>query len=223
MSLELILFDLDGTLVNSIGDITDALNHALLPYGLKKLTPAETVTMVGEGPARLVTKALSWCGLEVDKDEIVNRFLDYYSLHPVVYTVPYPGVIDTLEKLSYWKKAIVTNKTEDVTMKVLNRLNMTGYFNMIVGVDTIPERKPSPEPVRHVLSTLGVTSEKAIIVGDSRIDMETGKAALLKTVAVTYGYGQDGFEAAGDYLIDDITRLVGIANSLSYQPVSDRG
>jgi phosphoglycolate phosphatase len=210
MAIKLIIFDLDGTLINSIEDITNALNYALEPFGINDLTPEEVTSLVGEGPSKLVQDVLTECNLVADKDILVTRFLGYYESHPTDKTVLYPGTREMLETLKDMKMAIVTNKTEELSREILKMFGLDEYFNMVVAVDTIAERKPSPGPVLHVLSALNVAPEDTIIVGDSAIDIKTGKASFVRTVAVTHGYGRDGFQDEADFIIGSMSELINI-------------
>jgi phosphoglycolate phosphatase len=215
MPIGLIIFDLDGTLVDSIQDITNALNFGLATCGVPSLDAAEVAGMVGEGSVKLVQKVLEKNGLSLDKSEIVKRFADYYKSHIIDNTRPFPRVVEMLEDLKYYKKAVISNKLEAFSKETIDRLGLSGYFDMVVGGDLIPERKPSPMPVYHVLSTLGVKPEESIIVGDSEIDVATGRAASIKTVAVTYGYGRPGFEKEADFVIDSMSELAQIIESIA--------
>jgi phosphoglycolate phosphatase len=210
VAIKLIIFDLDGTLIDSIGDITNALNHAFGPYGVSDLTPAEVTTMVGEGPLKLVQDVLTERNLVAGAEALVTSFLDYYTAHPVEKTALYPGTREMLETLKGLKMAIVTNKTEELSHEILRKFGLENYFDMIVAVDTIPERKPSPGPVIHVLSTLNVSPEDAVIVGDSTIDIRTGKASFVRAVAVTHGYGRKGFQDEADFVIGSLPELISI-------------
>jgi phosphoglycolate phosphatase len=127
--------------------------------------------------------------------------------------VPYPDARETLEALKALKMVIVTNKTEEISRKTLKAFNLDAYFDMIIGVDTIVERKPSPVPVMHVLSAFNLTPEEAIIVGDSEVDIRTGKASFVRTVAVTHGYGRIGFQEGADFVIDSLPELVDIVKN----------
>jgi phosphoglycolate phosphatase len=210
MAIKLIIFDLDGTLINSIEDITNALNYAFGPYGVSDLTTAEVTTMVGEGPLKLIQDVLTKRHLVADKEMLVTRFLDYYASHPADKTILYPGTREMLETLKGLKMAIVTNKTEELSHKILKKFELDRYFDMIVAVDTMAERKPSPVPVMHVLSAFNVPAEDTIIVGDSSIDIETGKASFVRTVAVTHGYGRTGFQEDADFVICSLPELIDI-------------
>jgi phosphoglycolate phosphatase len=210
MAIKLIIFDLDGTLINSIEDITNALNYAFGPYGVNDLNSTEVTAMVGEGPLKLIQYVLTERNLLVDKELLVTRFLDYYASHPTDKTVLYPGTREMFEALKGLKMAIVTNKTEELSHKILKKFELDKYFDMVVAVDTIAERKPSPGPVIYVLSVLNVAPEDAIIVGDSMIDVQTGKASFVRTVAVTHGYGRDGFQDEADFIIGSMSELIDI-------------
>jgi len=145
---------------------------------------------------------------------LIKDFRYYYENHLTDFTKIYPGVIDTLELLKDYKKAIISNKYEAYCIRALNELGLKGYFDIIVCSDTIPEKKPSPIPVIHVLSSLNVKHEEAVIVGDSLIDIMTGKASSLITVAVTYGYGQSDFYKKADYVIEKMPELLDILKTI---------
>jgi len=207
MSLKLIIFDLDGTLVETVQDITNALNYALMSHGIKKLTVKETTELVGEGITRLVEKVLPE-GKEQLKDDVMKKFLEYYSEHLIENSKEYPHIRETLENLNHFKKAVISNKREVLSKRLLEELDLEKYFNLIVGSDTAGERKPSPVPVLYVISKLNVRPEESIVVGDSYYDIKAGKMAGAKTVAVTYGYQPKELLKEADYLINDLRELV---------------
>lgn len=207
MSIELIIFDLDGTLIDSKIDITNALNYAMEPYSPGRLTPEDIVKLVGEGITRLIEKLAGGRG-ETVRADVASRFLRHYTDHLVDYTKEYPGVTETLEKLGGYRKAIISNKRESLSKKVLDGLGLAKYFDIVIGSDTTPERKPSPVPVLKALSELKVEPDGAVMVGDSNYDIDAGRAAGLATVAVTYGYRPREVIAHADYLIDRINELV---------------
>jgi len=223
MPIELIIFDLDGTLIDSIGDIANALNYAFEPYGIEYLTPTEVAAMVGEGLPKLIRNVLEKHNLLLDKDVLLKRFLDYHASHLTDNTAPYPDVIETLEALKSQKKAIVTNKAEVLSLRILDELGLMKYFDMVVCADTISERKPSPAPIFYILSVLNVQPRDAIIVGDSAIDIKTGRASSIKTVAVTYGYGREGFQEEGDFVISSLSELIDIVKEITEGSVSNKG
>lgn len=211
MPVRLIIFDLDGTLVDSSVDITNALNYAVEPYGIRPLKAEDTIKMVGEGISRLIEKLIagSFTGSETGsmKDALTERFLEHYTAHIIDYTRAYPGVRETLERLSGYKKAVISNKREALSRKTLEGLELMRFFNYVVGSDTTPEKKPSPVPVLKVLNELSVIPEEAVMVGDSNYDVDAGKAAGVTTVAVTYGYKPVEMIRHADYMIDRMGRL----------------
>ena len=213
MPLKLIMFDLDGTLVDTVQDITDSLNYALKPSGTKSLTIGDTMEMVGEGISRLIEKALPAEKRHL-KNTVVKRFLGYYSEHLTEKSRGYPHVEETLKNLTDFKKAVISNKREDLSKRLIEELGLAVYFDLIIGSDTAGERKPSAIPVLYIISKLGVSPEESIIVGDSNFDVEAGKKAGVKTVAVTYGYRHRELLTGADYIIDDIRELVPLLRKL---------
>jgi phosphoglycolate phosphatase len=206
MKIKLIIFDLDGTLVDSSVDITNALNYAIGPYGLEKLTVARTISLVGEGVTSLIGKLLGESAAD-RKNFVLNRFLDYYSEHLADFTVPYPGVRETLEMLGVYRKAVISNKREDLSKRLLENLELSEYFDFIWGSDSVPEKKPSPVPVLEMLKKVGCGPEEAVMVGDSNFDVEAGRAAGVGTVAVSYGFRAAGLLKDADFIIDSMTEL----------------
>lgn len=207
------MFDLDGTLVDTVQDITDALNYALTPYGIKSLTISDTMEIVGEGISRLIEKALPAEKRHL-MDDVIKRFLEYYSEHLTDKSMEYPHVKETLENLTGFKKAVISNKKEDLSKRLLEELGLAVYFDLIIGSDTAGERKPSAIPVLYIISKLGISPEESIIVGDSNYDIEAGKKAGIKTIAVTYGYRPREFLTGADYIIEDIRELVSLLRKL---------
>ena len=205
--IKLIMFDLDGTLVDSSVDITNALNYAIEPYGLDRLTVGKTISLVGEGLTSLVEKMLGADNSGI-MDTVLERFLHYYSLHLTDFTVPYPGVKETLEKLSAYRKAVISNKRESLSIQLLEDLGLSKYFDIILGSDSVKERKPSPKPLQYILAVFSLKPEEAVMVGDSNYDIEAGKAAQVRTIAVSYGYRDLEFLKGADSNIDSIGELL---------------
>lgn len=206
MPIKLIIFDLDGTLVNSIVDITNSLNYATEPFGLPSKTVEEVETLVGEGITRVIERVIGDERLQ-HRDEVVKRFIEFYSEHIVDNTFPYPGVRETLERLNGFKKAVISNKREALSIKVLEALDLLRFFDLVIGSDSTSEKKPSPVPVLHALSTFGLSQKDAAMIGDSDLDIAAGKGAGVKTVGVTYGYRERKYLNDADFIIDDIKEL----------------
>jgi phosphoglycolate phosphatase len=204
--IKLIIFDLDGTLVDSVPDIANALNYALTPYNFKKITSEEAKDLVGEGSTKLIEKIVG-----NNKDiapAVLDTFFGYYSEHLADYTLPYPGVRSVLEELRACKKAVISNKREALSKKLLEKLRLLSYFDIVLGSDSVEEKKPSPKPVIQLLRLFSLKPENAVITGDSEYDVEAGKAAGVWTVAVTYGYRKRELLIKADMLIDRMEELV---------------
>lgn len=203
--MRLIMFDLDGTLVDSGADITAALNYALAPCGLPALTVPQTISLVGEGVTRLIEKVLD--GHVQQHDVVLTRFLDYYAEHLTEATVPYPGVERTLERLSGYRRAVISNKREALSRGILVKLGLMKHFDLVMGGDSLAEKKPSARPLLHTMSVLKATPEESVIVGDSSFDIRAGKAAGVVTVAVSYGFRPVETLSEADFIIDALEEL----------------
>lgn len=201
------MFDLDGTLVNTAVDITNALNYSVEPYQIEKLTVEKTIGMVGEGITRLIETLLGE-GRRSIMPDVLDRFLQYYSEHLTDSSLPYPGVRETIERLAGYKKAVISNKKEGLSRRLLEELGLSHYFDIILGSDSVDERKPSPKPLLHIMGLLKVGPEEAVIVGDSQFDIQAGKAAGVRTIAVTYGYRERKLLEEADFLIDKMDELL---------------
>jgi len=207
------MFDLDGTLVDSRVDITNSLNYAVEPYGLEQFSVEETVSMIGEGLVKLVEKAVGE-GRRAIVPDVLDRFIDYYSGHLTDNTAPYPGVLETLDRVPC-RKAVISNKRESLSRKLLEDLAMSRYFDLVLGSDSTEEKKPSPMPLLYVLKRFSVRPEKAMIVGDSNYDIEAGKAAGVITVAVSYGYRGIEYLKGADAIIDSFGELTDLVSKYS--------
>lgn len=162
----------------------------------------------------LIYEILKQYGIYEETRVIEERYLEYYSLHLTDTTIAYPGTKEVLEALNGCWKVIVTNKPGRFAVKILDSLRLFQYFDVIVGGDTVIERKPSPVPMIHALANFNVKSDEAILVGDCKADIDSGKAAGLRTVAATYGYGNAGFEEGADFVITTISNLIGLIKNI---------
>lgn len=206
MSIKLVIFDLDGTLIDSLEDITRAVNHATRPYGIAEKSIAEMGDLLGTGISILIDRVLADRRDEL-KEDVLKRFMDYYSDHLVEYTTVYSGVKDVLENLVGNKRAVVTNKREQFAKTMLTELGIGSYFDSILGSDSVSEKKPSPVPLLHLLDLYKIDPSEAVMVGDSEIDIAAGKGAGVRTVGVTYGYREREALEGADFIIDDILEL----------------
>lgn len=206
MKIKLIIFDLDGTLVDTATDITNALNYAIEPYLREKLTVTHTVSLIGEGLTRLVEKVLGDTMAAV-KPQVLERFIQYYSEHLTDFSVPYPGVRDTLSDLAEYRKVIVSNKRESLSKKVLEDLALAQFFDAILGSDSVKEKKPSPQPLHQVMDMFSCRPAETVIIGDSSYDIDAGRAAGAITIAVSYGYNDPNMLRHADFVIDTFAEL----------------
>lgn len=213
MRIKMIVFDLDGTLVNSIVDIANSLNYATGAYGIPPKTAEEVGSLVGDGITKVIERIIGKDKLPF-RDDVVKRFLDFYSEHIVENTFPYPGVRETLEGLNMYKKVVISNKREGLSVKALQALDLLKFFDLVLGSDSTKEKKPSPVPLLYALSSFGLGPKDAIMVGDSDLDIAAGKGAGVKTVGVTYGYRDRSFLGDADYIIGRIVDLPAIVEGL---------
>ena len=201
MEFKAVYFDLDGTLVNSLDDLADATNHMLSGMNRPTLTKPAVRRLLGRGVRDLVAKALqSDSATEIESG--VKLFIDFNIRHIADKSRLYPGVIETLDKLSDRgvRLAVISNKNEELSRLILKSLAVDHYFQNICGGDTFSEMKPSPLPLLRVSEMIGITPDQAVMVGDSINDILAGKTAGIKTIACTWGFGgQEGFINA-DYL-----------------------
>ena len=217
-----VLFDLDGTLVETRLDIATGVNLMLSERGLGPLPVEQISRHVGRGARVLVTRCLDECGAPPQsEDDISNAYASFhraYSAHLLDTTRPYPGVEEMCRRLERGgvAMAIVSNKPEDLSRRVLDGVGLAGFFPVILGGDSLPIRKPDPAPLRHALSLLGISGESdarhtstALMVGDSEIDIQAARAAGLSVAAVAWGFGsrEDLLAACPDRLFADADEL----------------
>lgn len=205
--IDLIIFDQDGTLVDSRADISNAVNHALKNLDLPLLATDTITGYVGEGITKLMENALGPHGGLLE--EGLSLFLEYYSSHIADNTHIYPNVLEILEYFRSKRKAVISNKLESLTRDLLRELGILHYFDIILGGDSTGRKKPFPDPVIKVLDEFSINNSSALIIGDSPTDIEAGREAGVFTCGVTYGYrGRDQIlTAKPDFIIDDIIKL----------------
>ena len=208
IGVELIIFDLDGTLIDSRIDIANSVNYTLKQLGLNPLDERVILGYVGDGVRSLIERTLSPSNLNLFERGL-STFLAYYSEHLLDNTFFFPGVTETLNFFADKKMAVISNKPEVLSINTLKGLGISNFFKAVVGGDTLEKKKPAPEPVLKVLEDLNVGREKAIIVGDSYVDIEAGKAAGIMTCGVTYGFkSRDAIlKAEPNFMIDHLTEL----------------
>ncbi len=211
MSFDTIIFDLDGTLVETAGDLTASLNHALATLGRPPVPPADVRHMVGHGARKLLERGLAACGEWSPElvEEGVKPFLDYYGAHIADHSFAFDGVEDALDELAFqgFKLAVCTNKPFALAEQLIGELGWRKRFSAVLGADSRPFRKPDPRHLSETLIEAG--GSRAIFVGDSKTDADTAKAAGVPLILVSFGYSSDAVTGLGaDVLIDDYRELV---------------
>lgn len=218
-----VCFDLDGTLVNSLPGLTQAVDAMLTSVNLPAAGEERVSTWIGNGASTLVKRALTWAGATPSSIELMQyrtAFDRYYVDTIEQGSQLYPDVIDTLEQLRQReiKMAIVTNKPSPFVPPLLQQLEIAHYFNIIIGGDDVTIRKPHPAPIYLILGRLGLRANELLVVGDSRNDIEAAKAATCPTAGLTYGYnyGEPIADSKPDYVLNnfkDILPTLGISTT----------
>lgn len=189
-----VLFDLDGTLLDTIADLAEGANRMLAELGRPPRPLAEIHSFVGKGMANLVRRCLTESARadEAEIDAAIGVFRRHYSAVNGLHTRLYPGVRDTLEALRArdLKLAVVTNKPEAFTVPLLERMGLAAHFAAVVSGDTLPTRKPDPAMLHHACAQLGVGAAQALMVGDSANDALAARAAGMPVLLVDYGYSE---------------------------------
>jgi len=201
--VRLLVFDLDGTLVDSKTDLANSVNHTLEAFGIEPLPHPTIFRYVGNGASQLIRRSLGPRREEILPDAL-RIFLDHYGRHLLDTTVPYPGVEENLaEHARMYELAVLTNKPLGMTEAILSALSLSRCFAEVHGGDSFESKKPNPEGLRAILSSRAVPPREALMVGDSVNDVLAGRGAGTATCGVTYGLGAEGFaEHPPDFTID---------------------
>jgi len=215
-AIEMVAFDLDGTLIDSVPDLAHAIDCMLEQEGLTALGEARVRDFVGNGSRVLVERALAAHGLATDDlarvEQAHQSFLAHYAADPSSRTRLYPGVRECLEGLRQAgiPLVLITNKPEAFIEPLLSHFALSEHFALALGGDSLPTRKPDPAPLLFAAERLGVLPRQALMVGDSRHDIAAGRAAGYRTLAVPYGYnhGEPISRSHPDYLVDSLAELV---------------
>ena len=198
-----LLFDLDGTLVDSATDLATSVNLLRQEHDLPPLDIDTVRSYVGDGATMLIRRAMPDGEFKVEQ---LHRFLELYSHHLVEVTCPYPGITDFLEKHRRMKMAVVTNKPEGLSRRLLDRLDLSRYFSAVIGGDSFDTKKPSAEPLLAALDQLGSTPDEAVMIGDHHTDLHAGTAAGVATCFCTWGLGNAG-DATATWRVDSVSDL----------------
>ena len=207
----LLVFDLDGTLIDTVPDLANALNHVLREHGHGPFSPREVQAMVGDGIPALVTRGFAGRGADAaEASEALPEFLALYEANAANLSRPYPGVRDTLIELRRrsYRTAVCTNKAERATTAVLRGLDLLEMFDGIAGGDHFAVRKPDPGHLLGLISELGARPERAAMIGDNENDAAAAHGAGLPLVLMRYGYARTDPETLdADALLDRFADL----------------
>ena len=207
-NFDVIIFDLDGTLVDSRVDLANSVNYTRTRLGLSPVPNELVYTYVGDGAFLLLQRALGPGFEEAEVREAVKSFLENYCQHLLDHTLLYPGVEETLEQMEHLALTVLTNKPVGPSISILKGLGVLEKFKLVYGGDSFPQKKPHPAGIQRILTETGIPPHRALMVGDSRNDIMTGRNAGISTCGVTYGLAPDQLkDPSPDYLIDDIREL----------------
>jgi phosphoglycolate phosphatase len=187
------VFDLDGTLVDTIHDLLATLNHVLADIGCAPVPTGAAQAMVGGGARLMLERGLAASdkpASPAELDQLFEQFLVHYHTNIAVHSRPFPGVLEAMARFRArgWRFAVCTNKLERLSRKLLDELDLTQHFEAICGSDTFANKKPHPEHLLKTIAQAGGDPRRAVMIGDSRTDIDTAKAAGVPVVAVDFGY-----------------------------------
>lgn len=210
--MKLFIFDLDGTLLNTLCVIAENSNFALKKYGYKPIEPEKYTSFIGNGARVLIERVSEYRNVDADLiDEIYNAFLVRYIENPLGDTKVYEGITEILEKFKARGAylAVLTNKPDGAAQSSIDAFFREGLFDMVIGQQEKYKRKPDPETVDVILNNLNISKSEAVLIGDSDVDIKTGKNAGIKTCAVTWGYvdKKELVKLNPDVIIDEVCEL----------------
>ncbi len=214
-----LILDLDGTLVDSVNDLTTALNNTLRPRRLPLADRGEVTRLVGNGARVLLEKAFAARDAAFNQAAL-DEFLVDYTAHAAIETRPFPGAVDALQAMAAegWRFAVCTNKPEAAARALLDALELTPWLAAIGGGDSFPTRKPDPAHLLSTLAAAGGTRDAAVMVGDHENDVHAAAGAGIPCIFAAWGYGPLSM-AAGNPVAQGFADLPGMCEALLAQPV----
>ncbi len=214
--IKLLFFDVDGTLFDSLGDISASVNHALKIAGIPPLDIDIIKGFTGDGSKALIRKSLmSYYNDEAvvkqHMPNVMHSYMEYYKSHATDYTSLYPNVLSTLDRLNTIN-IVFTNKPLVLTERLIAGFDISKYFKKVVAPETYGVRKPDPLPIIEILKEYSIDSSEAMIVGDSKYDMLCGQNANIKSCFASFGYSKIDEIPSYDFIIDDFSEVLNIIN-----------
>ena len=216
-----IVFDLDGTLVDTAPDLVATLNHILGQAGVGPVAAETLRPQIGFGARAMLKSSLEAAGEAAGDerlDDMMKAYLRHYHAHIAVESRPFPGAVEALSGFrdKGARLAVCTNKYEDLSHHLLRELEIDGLFGAVTGADTFEVRKPHPDHLTRTIALAGGRADAAVMVGDSETDIKTAKAAQIPVIGVTFGYSDRPIaELGADCLIDHYDELAGALESLT--------
>ena len=199
MRYQAVLFDMDGTVLDTLADLTNAVNHILDEYAMPRRTPREVASFLGNGAARLLSKSVPAGTSDARLAEMLRVYQPWYDSHCAILTAPYPGILTLMKSLreAGVKQAVISNK-QDSAVKRLAAEHFPGLLETAVGESAAVRRKPNPDAVLAALREMDVAPEDAVYVGDTEVDLQTAQNAGLACAVVGWGFRtEDELRAAG--------------------------
>jgi len=206
--IDLMVFDFDGTLVNSGGDIVASVNYTLKNLGIPMMEPEAIIGFVGDGVQKLIERSLGH-DFQDQFDEVMKIFTAYYAEHMLDTTTSYPGVLDILQHFHDKKKVIITNKRYRFTRAIAEALNIEKYFDDIIGADSTPYRKPDPRLLSPLLERFGAGCERTVVIGDGVNDILLARTTGVLSCAFLNGLGRSDVLLAQrpDFVCENLSEL----------------
>jgi phosphoglycolate phosphatase len=209
-----LIFDLDGTLIDSKLDLIRSVNAMLVEMGREMLHEDTISGYIGHGASQLIGRALGNGASEEERERALKFFLAHYEQHKLDSTCAYPGVAEALEELRGFSMSVLTNKPVRVSVRILEALGLRNYFRAVYGGNSFETKKPDPLGARKILEEFGATPGEAMVIGDSEVDVQTARNAGTLAATVNYGFGtHDRAAYPADVYLDRLTELAVLLRS----------
>lgn len=220
----LIIFDLDGTLIDSAEDLAISMNATRREFGMPDLDPAVINSYVGNGAAVLVKRAMGPDASDTVVAEALQFFLKYYRAHALEHTRLYPGIRETVDELraSSHPLAVLTNKPVKISIDIVRALGLGQHFRFVYGGDSFPRKKPDPVGIATLIAQVAGAAEQTLMVGDSGVDIQTARNAGVRSCGVSWGFQPGAFETdPPDFLIQQPHELLDLVSHWADEPLPE--